>query len=176
MTGSAPPTISGLPARFTRHFVSDLKPSRLCARCYGSDPALPREDIVSQAMNIAATFAAPPLTRWMNTLVDYVRSGEPHSDQPPDGAADGGVPQPRAAYGARIGARAQFVLKHRHARLEQAGRHSAICAASATIPTNAISSSRARPKGQTFLKSSDNLSAMATASPRPPRHRVRSSH
>jgi len=28
-------------------------------------------------MNIASTFDAPPLTRWMNTLVDYVRSGEP---------------------------------------------------------------------------------------------------
>ena len=28
-------------------------------------------------MNIAAPFTAPPLTRWMNTLVDYVRSGEP---------------------------------------------------------------------------------------------------
>jgi len=28
-------------------------------------------------MNIAAPFPAPPLTRWMNTLVDYVRSGEP---------------------------------------------------------------------------------------------------
>ena len=28
-------------------------------------------------MNIASTFAGSPLTRWMNTLVDYVRSGEP---------------------------------------------------------------------------------------------------
>ena len=28
-------------------------------------------------MNIAATFNTQPLTRWMNTLVDYVRSGEP---------------------------------------------------------------------------------------------------
>jgi DNA-binding MarR family transcriptional regulator len=28
-------------------------------------------------MNIASTVDAPPLTRWMNTLVDYVRSGEP---------------------------------------------------------------------------------------------------
>ena len=28
-------------------------------------------------MNIATTFAAAPLTRWMNTLIDYVRSGEP---------------------------------------------------------------------------------------------------
>lgn len=28
-------------------------------------------------MNIASTIDGPPLTRWMNTLVDYVRSGEP---------------------------------------------------------------------------------------------------
>ena len=28
-------------------------------------------------MNIATPFTAPTLTRWMNTLVDYVRSGEP---------------------------------------------------------------------------------------------------
>lgn len=33
--------------------------------------------IASQAMNVAATIATPPLTRWMNTLIDYVRSGEP---------------------------------------------------------------------------------------------------
>ena len=28
-------------------------------------------------MNIATKFDAPPLSRWMKTLVDYVRSGEP---------------------------------------------------------------------------------------------------
>jgi len=32
---------------------------------------------VSTDMNIASTFDTSPLTRWMNTLVDYVRSGEP---------------------------------------------------------------------------------------------------
>jgi DNA-binding MarR family transcriptional regulator len=33
---------------------------------------------MSEHMNIASTIETPPLlTRWMNTLVEYVRSGEP---------------------------------------------------------------------------------------------------
>jgi DNA-binding MarR family transcriptional regulator len=60
--------------------VSALKLNAPGARCYACDSDRffkPCGQSVSSEMNIASTFDGSPLTRWMNTLVDYVRSGEP---------------------------------------------------------------------------------------------------
>lgn len=57
-------------------FRARTETTSLSARCYATDAKTTQP--VSDDMNIASTIEAPqPLTRWMNTLIEYVRSGEP---------------------------------------------------------------------------------------------------
>jgi|GEM_PF-189612 len=57
-------------------FGGDAETTSVPARCYANDAKTIQP--VSEAMNIASTIEAPqPLARWMNTLIEYVRSGEP---------------------------------------------------------------------------------------------------